>query len=88
MEIKIGISECDKNVDDYYGRNFDSVEPLHGYQSHGKFLQSHQYSIVIRNHSSHFKKEARFKTKSMDIFRNFACNHIFTQYDMKVMINL
>ena len=42
MEINIGISECDKNVDNYYGRNigshttpaerlaFDSVEPLHG----------------------------------------------------------
>jgi hypothetical protein len=24
MEINIGISECDKNVDNYYGRNFGS----------------------------------------------------------------
>ena len=43
MEINIGMSECHKNVDNYYGSNitvwiprcagreaFDGVEPLHG----------------------------------------------------------
>ena len=24
MEINIGMSECDKNVDNFYGRNFES----------------------------------------------------------------
>ena len=44
MEINIGMSECHKNVDNYYGSNitvwiprcagreaFDGVEPLHGF---------------------------------------------------------
>ena len=44
MEINIGMSECDKNVDNHNGSHitvwiprcagreaFDSVEPLHGY---------------------------------------------------------
>ena len=44
MEIDIGMSECDKNVDNYYGSHitvwiprcagreaFDGVEPLHGW---------------------------------------------------------
>ena len=44
MEINIGMSECHKNVDNYYGSTitvwiprwagreaFDGVEPLHGY---------------------------------------------------------
>ena len=45
MEINIGMSECHKNVDNYYGSHitvwiprcagreaFDGVEPLHGSQ--------------------------------------------------------
>ena len=32
MEIDIGISECDKNVDNYYGRNIESLRRPGGFR--------------------------------------------------------
>ena len=64
MEINIGMSECHKNVDNYYGSHitvwiprcagreaFDGVEPLHGLQLYLKLILyvSLHSSLVVNN---------------------------------------
>ena len=66
MEINIGMSECHKNVDNYYGSHiavwfprcagreaFDGVEPLHGFN---KIFKTDNVQCLGGSPGHHFSK--------------------------------